>query len=137
MKRCSFLAAALALAFCCAPAMAQSAPPSPPPFSVLCYQTTLAVTDASANTPFYPVPSCNALTLINEGTADVYFATGDSSVTASAGGGCLAQNGTYQGGCDIPPGQRITIWLGTGTYIAAVTASDTSNFAIYEATGPV
>lgn len=115
-------------------ALAQT-PPQQPPYSVLGGQTTLSVTSSSSRVAF---PSSTiaygAITLFNKGTTDAYYALGGSTVVATTSSGCTV---LVPISCLIPAGTSLTVWVGSGTYVAAITASATTSLVIYQGSGPL
>lgn len=114
---CSLLAAL--------PAQA-AAPPAPAPVSVLAGQTTLSVSNSSSRVAL-PASTATAvaITILNAGTKDAYFAQGGSSVVATTSS------------IKLGAGRSITIWA-SGTYVAAITGgSDTTDLYIYQGNGPI
>lgn len=107
------------------PAVAQ-APPNPAPTSVLAGQVVVSATTSSSRVV---LPStallATALTVYNKGAVDAFFALGDVTVTATV-------SSTI-----IPAGTRITVWKGTNTYIAGITASSTASLVVYQSNGPL
>lgn len=114
--------------------LAQNAPPTPAPVSVLTGGIPISVGSSSAATA---LPStavgATAITLYNSGDADLSFALGGSTVTASLTGACAGSAGPN---CDLPAHTRITIYRGTATYIATISASSTS-LVVFQGNGPL
>ena len=121
--RAGGLALVLALA---GVSLAHAAPPTPLPSSVLASQTSLSVSNSSARVAFPAAVSVySAITVVNVGASDAFFATGDSSVAATT-------SSKRVGACG-----HLTFWTGD-TYLAAITAgSDTTTLRIYQANGPI
>jgi len=102
--------------------------PTPPGYAVLGGQTTLAVTNSSANAalPASVVPY-GAVTIYNKGANDAYVALGVDNTAAATTASTLVVAGT-----------SITIYAGSAsTYLAAITASSTTTLVVYQGTGPV
>jgi hypothetical protein len=127
MRRSILFVLGLALAFS-VPALAQFAPPTPVPASVLCNtcQTSLSVTASSSRVAFPSTnPNYNAVTLYNAGTKDAYVVQGDVTAVATTSG------------IRIPAGVPVTIWT-SGTYLAGITGgSDTTTLYIYQSNGQI
>lgn len=122
-----FLSILLSALLCVTPmALAQSAPPTPLPPSVLAGTVPLSVSNSSSRValPASIIPF-NAITVFNAGTKTAYFAQGGSSVVATTSS------------TPLDPGQTLTIWV-SGTYVAAITGgSDTTTLRVYQANGPL
>lgn len=102
-------------------------PPTQPPYASLGGQAVLAVSSVTSNValPTTTVPF-GAATIFNKGTTDAYVALGVGNTTAATTSSTL-----------VPAGAAITIWINQNTYLAAITASSTTNLVVYQATGPV
>ena len=108
------------------PVLAQNAPPTPAPTSVVAGQVALSVTTSSARVALpSAADSAGAITIYNKGTADAYYALGSSSVTATTAS------------IQIPASTFVTVWRGTSTFLAAITASSSTSLVIYQANGPI
>lgn len=124
-KILAFFAPAL-LALYCLAAPATAAPPAPVGTSVLAGYTPLSVTSASARVALpADISLYVAVTIYNSGSTDAFFALGSSSVTATTSS------------TSLPAGTYLTVWVGTNTYVAAITASSTTTLKLYQANGPV
>jgi len=106
-------------------------PGSPKTQAILGGIATLAVTTTSANVALpaistqYPV-----VTLLNDGTSEIFVRLGNSSVTATT---------SY---LPIPSGISITVWVSSplwnaspATYVAAITSTGSSTLRILQANG--
>lgn len=104
----------LTLMLLTAAAQAQS-PPAPGPVAVLGGVASLnAFSTSSRATVAAAVSAYPAVMFINDGTHEAFVAIGTSSVTATTGS------------LPLPPGNCVTLWLGSSTYFAAVTAASTT-----------
>lgn len=123
MKKLLHLALLAGLLVASAPTLAQG-PPSPDPISVLTGQNKIDATSSSAR---IALPGSSvAITLYNKGAKDLFFTFGSSSVTATTSSTLL------------PAGAHLTLWAGSNTYVAAITAgSDTATLVVYQANGPL
>lgn len=100
-------------------------PPAPPLASVICANTTSAVGTTSGSTA-YALPSashsCDVVTFINDGTAEIFVNIGSSGVTASTTS------------LPMPPGSSLSQWT-TGSFYAAITSSSTSTIRVIQSNG--
>jgi hypothetical protein len=120
----AFLVAAV-LALAADDAVAQAPPVPMAPGTLGGILSAQAVTASSSNAalPATIVPY-GAVTVVNTGTKDAYIAFGGSGVTA-------ATTNT-----PVRAGKHITIWLQSGSYIAAICGgTDTTTLDIYQGTG--
>lgn len=109
---------------CVSFAVAQS-PPVPPPASVPCVSASLSVSGSSSNIILpNTTPVCQVITLTNNGTSDVFYALGGSSVVATTASFPLLA------------GYSVSFWT-KATYIAAITATGSSTLRIVQANGPM
>jgi len=101
------------------------APPSPPAASTVCANTTLAVTGSSARVALpSTTATCKVVTLVNDGTSEVFVKFGDNTVTATTND------------IPIPAGASPAIWT-AGTYVAAISAGGSSNLRVIQGNGPL
>lgn len=134
MKKFLVSLLAMALAFS-QPVFAQQAPTSGPA-SILSGQVTLAVSSVNARVALpSTAASANTVTIYNKGTVDAYVALGDVTATATSGGTCVS--GALGPSCQVPAGASLTLWRSDATYVAAITASSTTNLVVYQGTGPM
>lgn len=85
----------------------------------------LAVSGSSSNVALpQNTTTFNVLTIANTGMVDAYIAQGGSTITAT------------NADVIVRAGTTITLIV-TGTYVAAITASSTTNLDIFQANGPI
>lgn len=103
---------------------AQGGPPNPSPVAMLGGNTTLAVTTSTARVAFPVSPTIfPAALVINDGTVEIFFAIGGSSVVATATSAPLL------------PGKCLALYVGAATNVAAIAATGTSNLRVLQFNG--
>jgi hypothetical protein len=101
-------------------------PPDPPPSSVIAPTSTpLAVSSSSSNVALPASAPYSTVYVFNEGTVEAFIALGGNSVVATTTG------------IAVPAGTGLSLWAGSNTYLAAITASSTTTLRIMQANGPV
>lgn len=115
---------------------AQPAPQGCPPGQVPCTaiqgftvtgDATISAGTSTSNTALGSSGTNLTALVVNAGVVDAFVAFGDSSVTATTT--VTATN--YL----VPASRAVAVPIGTGTYIAAITASSTAALTIYTGTG--
>jgi hypothetical protein len=105
--------------------MALADPPTPAPVSTIGATAQILAANSTARVQLTGVNPPNvAIAVCNDGTTNIgYFKLGDSTVTAAT--------------TDTPvgPGRCAVTTLGSATYLAAITASSTTQLDIYQANG--
>lgn len=105
---------------------AAQTPPSPSPVSVIQGYASLAASNSSARVAL-PVgnPPGPAITIMNSGAVDAFVRLGGSSVTAATTD------------VKIKAGSAFSMWIGSNTNLAAITASGSTTIDVWQANGPI
>lgn len=104
---------------------AQDRPPTPVNSSVICANATLATTGTTGRLALTTgLPSCNTITVYNDGTVEAFVKAGDGTVVAT----------TFD--IPVPAGLGISFYA-TGTNVAAITASGTTTLRVFQGNGAV
>lgn len=102
------------------------------PIPVVCKgaSVTLGVSTSSSNIALpSSSPNCRVVTLINDGTVEVFYATGTSGVTAA-----VPTAGVPGNNVPLLPGVPVSVWITDG-FLAAITVSSTALLRIIQSSG--
>lgn len=99
-------------------------PPTPPPAPVICGQQTLSASTSSSNLALLtPVsPTCNIVTVLNDGANEGFVAQGGSSITATTSD------------IPVPAGAKVSFWTNQ-PYVAGITISGSTTLRVIQANG--
>lgn len=100
-------------------------PPGPIGVSAICGNASLSVTTSSARVVIPVLSNCNVVTLLNDGTDEMFVKLGDGSVTAATTD------------IAIPGGRSLSIPIGNALDIAAIMGANSSVLRVYVGNGSI